>query len=214
VVVNAPKLLVVTIVGVTSVVVSNLIVTLVNGRRLEPDIESAVPAGPVDDNKEAVGVVPAANAAPAVLTVSDAVTMLLPVAVVGTVNALLNVPVAVTGTVTVGANATLLNLIVAVLPGIKWVPVTVTDWPATPLDVDSEIAGVVTVNAADAICVPSDTATVPIPDGDPGTVNLTLTGIPPADVDVTVTGDVVTGVPLNVNVSTCVAAKLVPDTVT
>jgi hypothetical protein len=143
------------------------------------------------------------------LTVDDDTT-----AVVGTVNALLNVPVAVTGTVTVGANATLLNLIVAVLPGIKWVPVTVTDWPATPLDVDSEIAGVVTVNAADAICVPSDTATVPIPDGDPGTVNLTLTGIPPADVDVTVTGDVVTGVPLNVNVSTCVAAKLVPDTVT
>ena len=72
--VNPPEASVVTVVGVVPrVVESNLIVTFVNGARLAPDIEIAVPAGPVDVNKEATGLVVTVNIAVGLFVPSDVV---------------------------------------------------------------------------------------------------------------------------------------------
>ena len=127
--VNPPEASVVTVVGVVPrVAESILIVTFVNGARLAPDIEIAVPAGPVDVNKEAIGLVVIVNVAIGLFVPSDASTVLLPPAVAGTLNVTpLKLPAADAVTVAgVVASGDPLNVNVTACDGTKLEPETVT----------------------------------------------------------------------------------------
>ena len=126
--VNDPEESVVTVVGVVvSVVVSNLIVTFVNGARLAPDIEIAVPAGPVDVSNDATGVVPIVKLAFGELVPSDAIMVSSALAVAGTTNLPINPPVVLAVTADTGVSDVLLSLNVIACDGTTLVPVTVND---------------------------------------------------------------------------------------
>ena len=127
--VNVPELSVVITDGVVvSVVVpSNLMVTLVDGARLLPDIEIAVPAGPVDDNNEAVGVVPIVNDCTGALLPSDALMLFSAFAVAGTTKVAVKPPVELAVTAAgVVVSAVLLSVNLIGFVGIKLSPVILT----------------------------------------------------------------------------------------
>jgi hypothetical protein len=117
----------------------------------------------------------------------------------GTVNVALNAPVALAVTVAgVVVTVAPLNLIVTACDGTALVPVTVTVWPGTPVDVDNVIAACVTVNVALVVSFAKNVAIR----GDPknGTLNVVLVIVPVADDLTGDAGTVTRDVPLSVNV--------------
>ena len=188
-----------------------MIVTLVDGARLAPDIEIAVPAGPVEDSNDATGDVPIVNDAVGWLVASDAVIMLSAFAVAGTTNDPTKPPVLFAVTGVTGVSVVALSLNVIACDGTKLRPVTLTVWPATPLDGDSEIADVVTVIV---VCVPAESFAWNGNEPE-GFAILNVPVIAPVAVDLITAGVVTTEVPsLIVKLNTLFGVKLVPDIVT